>query len=217
MGFLSVVKAPAAALTSRKRQAIYLCWYFWRFCFKSEGNSDSVGGMKRIIICLSCVLVATSAFCAARKSSNPKQAIGIGARDHVNHSVYEELPFDDGDITYTLGYEYHDMAGYWQILVGYTPDLEDKTVDYVITPQLNLIIQDRIFLAGTGVMGSYIESVEDGGDWTDVYWQFMLGLEIPLGPVKLEAMAYYPFDDWSDLNDFDFGDIEYGGSLKYYF
>jgi hypothetical protein len=66
-------------------------------------------------------------------------------------------------------------------------------------------------------MGSYVESKEDGGDWTSVYWQLMLGFEIPLGPVKLEMMAYYPFEGFSDLDDFDFSDIEYGGSLKYYF
>jgi len=172
--------------------------------------------MKKNVILILAVLVLFPQFLNAAKS--PKSAVGAGVRQQVDHSVFEDLPFDDGDLTYTLGYEYHDGAGYWQLLLGYTPEVGDgDVVDYVITPQLNLIFQDRIFLAGTGVMGSYVESKEEGGDWTSVYWQLMLGFEIPLGPVKLEMMAYYPFEGFSDLDEFDFSDIEYGGSLKYYF
>ena len=149
---------------------------------------------------------------------SPNSAVGLGVRRHVLHSTFQDLPFEDGDLTYTLGCEYHDQSGYWQLLVGYTPEVgEGDLVDFVITPQLNLIIQDRIFLAGGGILGSYIESKDEGGDWTSVYWQFMLGLEIPIGPLNLEIMSYYPFEGISELSDFDLGDIEYGGSLKYYF
>jgi hypothetical protein len=174
--------------------------------------------MKTVMIFPALVFLLFLSAQSANAGNDPKSAVGAGVRQHVLHSVYEELPFEDGDLTYTLGYEYHDRAGYWQVLVGYTPEVgEGDVVDYVITPQLNLIIQDRVFLAGTGILGSYIESIADGGDWTSVYWQLMLGFEIPLGPVKLEVMAYYPFESWSDIDDFEFDDIEYGGSLKFYF
>ena len=174
--------------------------------------------MKTVIMTLALASLMVLRPQLVNADNSPQSAVGAGVRQHVLHSAFEELPFEDGDLTYTLGYEYHDRAGYWQILVGYTPEVgEGDIVDYVITPQLNLIIQDRVFLAGTGILGSYVESIEDGGDWTSVYWQLMLGLEIPLGPVTLEAMAYYPYESWSDLDDFEFDDIEYGGSLKFYF
>jgi hypothetical protein len=174
--------------------------------------------MKTFITSLFSVSVLVLFPLFANAGNSPNSAVGLGARWHVQHSAFEDLPFEDGDLTYTLGYEYHDKAGYWQLLLGYTPEVgEGDLVDYVITPQLNLIIQDRIFLAGTGILGSYVESKDEGGDWTSVYWQFMLGFEIPLGAVKLEILAYYPFEGFSDLDEFDFSDIEYGGSLKYYF
>ncbi len=154
----------------------------------------------------------------SQAAGQKKSAIGLGARSQVKHSVMKDLPFEDGDITYTASYEYHDAAGYWQLMVGYTPDVGDgDVIDYVITPQLNLIIQDKIFLAGTGILGSYISDKETGSDWTDVYWQLMLGLEIPVGPLSIEAMASYQFDKWGNLSDFEFDDITYGGSLKFYF
>ena len=148
-----------------------------------------------------------------------KSAIGLGAQYQVEHTDIDDLPFADGDITYTAAYEYHDMGGCWQLMVGYTPDITGtNNADYAITPQLNLIMQDKIFLGGVGVLGSYIESTDTGGDWTDVYWQMMLGLEVPIGPVKLEAMAYYQFSEWSDFfSGFEFDELVYGGSLKYYF
>ena len=185
--------------------------------------SHTVSGMKTksilAVISFSLALTITQVATAAKPfGANPKSAVGAGARYHVEHSVYDDLPFEDGDLTYTLSYEYHDAAGYWQLMVGYTPEVGDgDVVDYVITPQLNLIIQDRIFLAGTGIMSDYIQSVEEGGDWGDIYWQLMLGFEIPIGPVKLEAMAYYPFDKWGNIPDFDFNDVEFGGSIKFYF
>ena len=170
-------------------------------------------------LCLLAVLLHPQTSGAFGTKRQKKQAVGVGARYQVENTYIEDLPFDDGDITYTLSYEYHDRAGYWQVMVGYTPDVGDgDIVDYVITPQLNLIIQDGVFRAGTGVLGSYVQNKEDGSDWTDVYWQMMLGLEYPIGSFSLEAMAYYQFDAWGDmLSDFEFDDMVYGGVLKYYF
>ncbi len=175
--------------------------------------------MKTLLTCLALV----SLLVLFPQFTNADSGISAGVRQHVTHSVFEELPFEDGDLTYTIGYEYHDKHGYWQLLVGYTPEvgieelgIDEIAVDYVITPQLNLIIQDGIFLAGTGILGSYIETEEDS-DWTDVYWQLMLGFEIPLGALRLELLAYYPFESWGEIDEFDFDDVEYGGSFKILF
>ena len=171
------------------------------------------------MLCLLAALLQPQTGKAAGNANNKTQAVGLGARYQVENTYIENLPFDDGDLTYSISYEYHDRAGYWQLMVGYAPDVgEGDIIDYVITPQLNLIIQDRIFLVGAGVLTSYVQNSETGGDWTDVYWQVMLGLEIPIGSFALEAMAYYQFNKWDDMvSDFESDDLAYGGSLKYYF
>lgn len=146
-----------------------------------------------------------------------QSTLGLGLRGHVLHTEYEEYPFDDGDLSYIAGYEYHDQAGYWQFLVGYTPEVGDGAmVDYIITPQLNLLLQDGAWLAGVGVLGSYIKTDLDD-DWTDVYWQVMLGFSLPLPIFELEVLAYYPFESWSTFGDFDTDDIEFGGFAKFEF
>jgi hypothetical protein len=158
-------------------------------------------------------------------------AIGVGARRHVQHTAYEDYPYGDGDLSYTIAYEYHDAAGYWQLMVGFTPDVEARTedegdgtgeedegtvVDSIITPQINLMIEDRMWLAGVGILSDYIETSEDT-EWSDIYWQVMLGLLIPLGNLELEVLAYYPFEDWGTIGDFDVDDIEFGASIKFLF
>lgn len=146
-----------------------------------------------------------------------QSVVSVGARQHSDHSNFEALPFQDDDLTYTIGYEYHEQAGYWQILVGYTPEVGDETVvESVITPQLNLLVQDNIWLGGVGILGSYIETEADS-DWTDMYWQVMLGIEIPVPIFDLSVLAYYPFEDWSEFSEFDTDDVEFGASLKYPF
>jgi len=151
-------------------------------------------------------------------------ALTAGARYHMRHSEYVELPFDDGDISYLLGYEYHESSAFWQLLVGFAPDISDGDdgrgtgIDSVITPQINLLFEDRNWLGGVGVLASYIESEDsDANDWTDVYWQLMLGFRIPLPALNIDVMAYYPFERWNTLRDFDTSDIEYGLLLNFKF
>ena len=161
------------------------------------------------------ILVAVLTLCTPW--ANAQSAAGLGLRSHVAHTEFEEYPFDDGDLSYIVGYEYHDQAGYWQLLVGYTPDVGDGTVvESIITPQLNLLIQDRAWIAGAGILGSYVET-ELETDWTDIYWQVMLGFEIPLPIFRLEIIAYYPFESWSTFGDFDSDDIEFGLLTKFMF
>ena len=149
-------------------------------------------------------------------------AISVGTRRHVNHSVFRALPFDDEDFSYALAYEYHESAGYWQIAVDYAPDasgmittnLSDST-DYVVTPQINLILKDRGWLGGVGALWSYIEDKNEGGAWTDQYWQLLAGFHLPLFRVHLDVNAYYVFEDWQDLDEFDAGDIDFAAWLRF--
>ncbi len=152
-----------------------------------------------------------------------KQAISAGARYHARHSEFTELPYNKGDMSYQIGYEYHEGGGFWQLLLGYTPSIRDGSdgrgseFESVLTPQLNLLFEDRNWLAGAGVLASYIRTVDDSeieNDWTSIYWQVMLGLRLPLPVLNIEIMAYYPFEKWSTFRDFSGKDIEYGIIIK---
>lgn len=151
-------------------------------------------------------------------------ALSAGARYHMRHSEHLELPFDKGDMSYLLGYEYHEGDAFWQLLVGFAPDISEgkdgrgSGIDSVITPQLNLLFKDRNWLGGVGALASYIKTEDrDVSDWTDIYWQLMLGFQIPLPAFHVEFMAYYPFEKWKTLRNFDARDIEYGLLLKFKF
>jgi hypothetical protein len=172
-----------------------------------------------IDISFACSLLALCSLvslCVPRADAS--SAASVGARYHAEHSSYAELPFVDGDMSYTLGYEYHDNSGYWQILVGYAPGAGSGTnaVESVITPQINLLLLDRSWVGGVGALSSYIETEEES-DWTDIYWQAIFGVELPLGSFKLEILTYYPFESWDTFSDFDVDDLEFGASLKYEF
>lgn len=168
---------------------------------------------------LSVLIAAGIVAGACRPAEAGSHRLGVGMRRHVDHSVFEELPFGEDDISYLLGYEYHEANAYWQIGVGYTRDPSGTTnaVDYVITPQLNLVFEDNFWRMGTGILSSYIS--EDGGnsDWTDPYWQVLLGLSLPLFALDLDVNASYVFEQWGDISEFDFGDIELVGWLSYEF
>jgi hypothetical protein len=147
-----------------------------------------------------------------------KNSIGIGGRYQVDHSAFEELPFDDGDISYGVNYEYQEDAAFWQLGVLYTPEVGGtNSADYVVTPQINLMLKDDIWRGGIGALMSYIKDDNGEDDWTDLYWQLHLGVAIPIGPLSLTALAHYVFEDYGEIKDFDFDDLEYGAWLSYQF
>lgn len=150
-----------------------------------------------------------------------ENAITAGARYHATHSHYLELPFEKGDISYTLGYEYHEASAFWQLLLGYTPDVDKGNdgrgigVDYVLTPQINLLFVDKNCMLGIGVLSSYMERLDNAkSDWTDIYWQMLFGFQIPLPIFNIDVMAYYPFEEWKTFTDFETKDIEFGVQIK---
>lgn len=168
------------------------------------------------------ILVAASAadlFAQQRKSWNE---VSVGARRHVESSVLSDiLPFEDGDFSYGVSWQYNEDEVYWQLLVDYTPGIEGT--DFVITPRLNLMGTDSLFgtkgmpgfwRGGIGVCASYIDPKSADTDWSDIYWQFLLGVRIPIAGVSLDLQSFYPFERWSELNQFDVDDLEFGVSLS---
>jgi hypothetical protein len=155
---------------------------------------------------------------ATRAAGAASAAVAVGARYHVEHSAFAERPFADGDMGYGLAVEWHTQEAYWQLGATFAPDAtKTETTKSVITPELNLILKDKIWRGGVGILASRIDDELSGSDWTDVYWQFLFGVQMPVRWVHLEAMAYYPFEQWNKLGDFDFGDIEFGAWLSYRF
>jgi hypothetical protein len=160
------------------------------------------------------VVLAAGASLAAPGSS----VFALGARYHANHSAFDKLPYDDGDLSYGAFYQYHDGPAYWQLGGSYAFDATKlESTDYVITPELDLIVKDKMWRAGLGILDSYVRDSEAGGDWTDVYWQFIAGIQFPLFGFSFDAQAYYPFKGWGDLGDFEFADIEFGLLINFPF
>ncbi len=143
----------------------------------------------------------------------------LGARYHTTHSRFDAYPFSSGDWTYQAGLEFHEGAGFWQLIAGYTPSVRTEPesdgpeVDYIFTPQLNLILQDQGWLAGTGILASYIKD-EVESDWSKMYWQTMIGYQFRMQHFTLDIMGIYTFDRWSNISDFRFGNMEASAMLK---
>ena len=143
----------------------------------------------------------------------------LGTRYHQQNSAFTGLPYADGDMTYCAAYEIHEQSSLLQFVCGYTPDFKKRPdLDYGLTPDLNLLAKDGLFQGGAGILSTYTRDSDGKGDWMDLYWQLILGLNIPLGKSwSLQANAYYVFKSWDRLGDFKFEDIEFGGYLGYSF
>ncbi len=147
--------------------------------------------------------------------------LGIGVRRHVEHSEFDELPFGKRDHSLSVSYEFHESEAYWQLGLSYTPDLsrhegEADAPKDAWTPEINLIAKDRFYHAGVGVASTYTD--HDGGDWTSIYWQFLMGIRMELTrKISISGYGYYPFRRWSDLPEFSLSDIEYGVRLGFRF
>ncbi len=169
----------------------------------------------KFLLSVLCLLAACHL--SAQAAAGTRYSAGL--RYHTQDKEFETYPFQDGDLSYLIGMEFHEGIGYWQLLLGYTPSLdapedpEAPEVKSVITPQLNLILQDRGWLAGSGILASYVEDDLDK-DWTDIYWQTMIGYQFSFGLFDAELLAVYPFEEWSVFTEFDFDNLEWNFLLK---
>ncbi|MEI6514693.1 MAG: hypothetical protein WCO77_01840 [bacterium] len=182
-----------------------------------DGFTLIIRGMKTLkFLVLSGVLVAV---CTGFAVAGSAQGFDVGARYHKQHSEFSGLPYGDGDWTYGAAYEIHDDNALFQLACGFTPELTGKDdLDYGITPELNLLAKDGIYQGGVGILSTYTRDSEGKGDWMDMYWQLVLGLNFPLGKsLSIQANAYYVFENWDALSSFKFDDVEFGGYLGYKF
>lgn len=136
----------------------------------------------------------------------------LGARYHVAHKACHTVPFDDGDFSYGVAFEYHEENAFWQLGLNFAPEISGtNTAEFALTPQLNLLFTDRGWRGGLGFLISYVKDEIEGGDWSKVYYQFLLGYSFGSGgKYSLDLYAHYVFDSWSELDQFEFQDVEFG-------
>ena len=137
----------------------------------------------------------------------------LGANYHVEHKACHTVLFDDGDLSYVVGLEYHEENAFWQLGLDFAPQISGSdTAEYALTPQLNLLFTDRGWRGGLGFLVSYIKDEIEGGDWSKVYYQFLFGYSLGSTRSKysLDLYAQYVFDSWSELDQFEFQDVGFG-------
>lgn len=155
------------------------------------------------------------------ENASRSHKVSFTARLHRENSVFESMPYGESDLGWLLAYEYHEGIGFWQTGVEFSNrPSKNQQIDYVLTPQINLILKDRIYRAGLGIRWNYLKSLDSDieNNWSDLYWQFAIGLAYPiLDQLEVGAYSYYVFEEWSELDQFNVGDIEYGISISYQF
>ena len=166
--------------------------------------------------------LATATVAAASQGAESWNFVNLGMRLHAaNDTFSDKKVYGDNDLSYKLGYEYHESVAFWQLAANWTPEATGAAdIDWAMAPELNLLFKDGWVRAGVGALIDYVaRNDSDGGsDWTSVYWQFLAGVGIPLGNAfTLDGYVYYPFSKWNRLNEFDFAEIEYGINLGYKF
>ncbi len=160
-------------------------------------------------------LVLLLCLSSAHARGRTSQRFGVGARYNAEQDTEREVAFDD-ETTYGLVYEYHEGNTFWQLGAQYGSGLGSNDVDYVITPEINLMLSDGGWRGGIGALATYVKS-DDDSDWSDIYYQLILGFDMPLGGLALSIQASYTFEDFDNLDEFDFDEMDWSGYLMYQF
>ncbi len=172
--------------------------------------------MRRYTFSSTVVILAALLALALGPTAHAGHRLGAGARYHTAHSVFDELPYDD-EMSYGLTYQYVEDVSYFELAATIVPNPKADSLDYIVTPQLNLLFSDGMWRGGTGVLTTYTKDSTGDDDWTDIYWQMIFGLSYPIGRLSLDAYVYYVYEGWEDLLDFEFDDLEGGAWLVYSF
>jgi hypothetical protein len=139
----------------------------------------------------------------------------IGKRHSDRADTIGDRPYGKDDISYGVFLDLFDGLGGWRLGASFSDDLSGAgEADSVITPEIALMAQDGFWETGISVLRDYVETAETS-EWNSFYYQFFLGINIPLSKsLMIGAAAYYPFDSFSEIRDFSSGDLDFGVSLR---
>ncbi len=145
-----------------------------------------------------------------------QKGITLTGRQYVlREDSFTDRPYGEDDISYGAYLDMFDGIGGWRIGASYATGLSGPgEADSVITPEITLLGAEGVWESGFSVMMDYIDD-ETGTDWSDIYYQFQLGLSIPVGGTfQLGIHGYFPVSDMGDFLDISFSEIDYGVSLR---
>jgi hypothetical protein len=159
-------------------------------------------------------LVAAMSVTALAAASH---SLDVGGRYYQDKSNFRVLPYDDGDMAVSVAYEYAEQNVFWQLGCDVLPDSKYReALHYAVTPQLNLMLRDPAWFihGGVGILSTFTHT-DAGENWTDLYWQLILGLDIPVSDKwSVQANAFYVFDKWDHLSQFDIHEVDLGAYIS---
>lgn len=147
-----------------------------------------------------------------------QMAGSVLVKQHDGRDDYAERPYGKDDMSYGVFLDAFEGVGGWRFGASYSGDLTGvEGVDSVITPEICLLVVDRIWETGIAVLIDYVD-VDGEADWNDVYFHAQFGINFPLGNrIQLGAHAFYPMESISDIVDIGFSDLDYGVQLRIMF
>lgn len=148
-------------------------------------------------------------------SVSAETALSFQAKQHGDVSSQFESPYGKDDVSYGVFVEFFEGIGAWRVGASYSDDVSGiPDVNSVITPQVSLLAVDGIWESGLGALIDYVDTDADA-DWGDVYFQWTLGINIPVTTsMSIGVHALYPFDDFDGLIDFDSDLLEWSGVVR---
>ncbi|MDI6775174.1 MAG: hypothetical protein QME60_07255 [Verrucomicrobiota bacterium] len=181
------------------------------------------------IITAAVILLATAVVLPAlAKEKEGYSVVGAGVRMHTEQPHFADRPFGKGDLSYGLNYQWQEEKAFLQLGLDYalsiSAELTDEqgnpiedSVNSILTPYLNLVVKDGLYRGGIGILRSMVDYDQQDDDWTPIYWQFLLGVNLPIVMAGIDIQAFYVFEGWDKLSDFKADDIEFGCSINFAF
>lgn len=171
--------------------------------------------MKTKLFAISAVFSTIALVAMAVVTDDEIQTVSVGALMHKESAALTGSPFRDDDISYGVAYEWHDRCGYGILGVDFTPQLDNKDYDFVITPNIGLILKDKWIEGGARLLKDYMKT-RSNSDWGDIYWDLEIGTGFNItDEILFQIHAVYQFESWSDVKDFEVDDLSYGAWLSF--
>ncbi|WFB35879.1 hypothetical protein P3T73_17135 [Kiritimatiellota bacterium B12222] len=164
--------------------------------------------MKKYLTLCFCLLFVSPLFA--------QKALTVVVKEYDKRAKsFPDRPYGKDDMSYGLYLDIFDGMGGWRMGASYAGDLTGPDqANMVITPEITLLGSDKLFVSGVSLMMDYIDS-DTGTEWSDLYFQIQLGLNVPLGNrFQAGIHAYFPFTEIQDFGDFDTGELDYGISIS---
>ena len=149
---------------------------------------------------------------------------GAAVRFNAGHGDRQDVPFD-GDWSYGLVYEYREPQAYFQLVMSYagkvsfTNEFDGKSgaIEAIWTPEFNIMFTQSSWAGGLGVLKHLVRR-EDGGVWSPVFWQFLVGLNLgQRSAIALDLMACYQFESWGEVKEINIRDVDIRISVTHAF